>query len=176
MEHRMPGAKSTKRAVSPKSGIPRGLIAAAVLAVTVGWYMLHVGPRQVIRTEHESLDNLKQLALALQLFLADHGDTFPSLDAPADIEDALRPYVKSEQVFRDPRTNRCYKSNWSLSGRSLVDVPDPPKMVCFYEENPGADNSRGAAFADGHASRVKEWWWAETTKAHSCCLGPGTQR
>ena len=181
MERRLTGAKGAKRAWGPEFAIAVGLILATVLAI--GWYLLHLGPRQAVRevvygikmgTEQESVENLRQLALALRMCAQEHGDVIPYMSCLLDVEEALTPYVKSEQVFRDPGTDHSYNWNYSMGLHRLADIPNPEKVACFYEDIPGADNTRGVAFLDGHAARVSESEWAAIKQAHRCCLPPGT--
>ncbi len=172
VELRLTGAKRSKRAGGPGIAIAVGLILATALAV--GWYLLHSGPRQAVRevvygakmgTETESVENLRQLALALRMCAQEHGDILPYLSTAGDVEEVLRPYVESEQVFRDPGTDERYGHNSFLGMKRLSDIPSPDKVPCFYERTPGADNTWGVAFLDGHAARVSESEWAAIKEA-----------
>lgn len=119
------------------------------------------------------LSNVKNLSLAMQMFVADNEDRFP--EAHRWVE-ALHDYIKSEDVLKCPEDDsdaRCsYAMNEALSGLSLSDLDDPSSVVLFFETAEPGDNPVGGpddvvspgrhmggnnyGFADGHAS-----WSAE---------------
>jgi len=116
-------------------------------------------------TEQESLSNLKNLALAVQMFAVDHDDTLPPLDGVDAAKTALNEYVRNESIFSDPGTGEPYLPNAALSGKSMAKIADPARAVVFYEAEPGEDGKRGAAFADGHASRLSQSQWEEVRES-----------
>jgi len=112
-----------------------------------------------------AMGNLKNIALAVQLFMADY-DKAPPAKSPEEFRKALEEYVKNEDVFKDPETGTYYTINPSVSDMSTADVEDPGKTVIAYQAEPGKDGKRGAAFLDGHVQRVGEDEW-KTLKAGS---------
>lgn len=106
----------------------------------------------------ESLSNLKNLGLAVQMFLADNDGVMPDMTDPVAV---LDDYVGSDEVFVHPETGQPYGVNRSLSERRLVEVEDPCGTAVFYEDEPADDGTRGVAFLDGHAARVTEAQWEE---------------
>jgi prepilin-type processing-associated H-X9-DG protein len=111
--------------------------------------------------------NMKNLALAAQMFATDHENQLPDGDRwVAELE----PYVKSQSVFQCPEDKSgaacSYAMNKNLSGKSLDDLEDASLVVLFYEtakpdDNPVGDPSEAAdpprhlggnnvAYADGH--------------------------
>ncbi len=110
-------------------------------------------------------DNLQQLAMAMQMYIADN-DALPPLGDAEAVKQALVEYVNDESVFTDPDTGEAYAVNSSLSGKSLSEIEDPAQMVVFYQAEPGKDGRRGAAFLDGHVQRVSDSEW-EKLKASS---------
>jgi prepilin-type processing-associated H-X9-DG protein len=89
---------------------------------------------------------LEQLAAAMDSYLADHDNRYPSADRWVQ---ELRPYIEDAKVFKCPEdTSEAFSSygmNAALSGLSPDDVADPEWTVLFYETaSPGANPSGGA--------------------------------
>jgi len=81
--------------------------------------------------------NVKQIALALQLYLADNGDVFPPA---AGWCESLEEYTPNEQTFQCPeaRDLRCgYAYNRALSGARLRDLTNPRTTVAVFESGVG---------------------------------------
>jgi hypothetical protein len=108
-----------------------------------------------------SLSNLKNLALALQMWMADHEDVLPDLSSVDTIQETLDEYVKNRSVFTHPGTDQTYAVNSSLSGLHLPTVKDPSGVAVFYEQTTWSDGTRGVGFLDGHAKRVDAQKWQE---------------
>jgi hypothetical protein len=118
------------------------------------------------------LSNVKNLALALQMYLADNGDVFPAADAWCE---SLEDYVKNWDVFRCPsvrdRDRECdFAFNDALDGASMSDLADPASTVAIFESDVGWNAAGDASIlpaaprhlegdiygrADGHALSVK---------------------
>jgi len=113
------------------------------------------------------LSNVKSLARAVQMYLADNDDVFP--DAGNWCE-ALRPYAKNDEVFICPTAPglRCaYAYNAALSGVRLDALADPVRTIAIFESEAGWNAHGGPellseeprhlggddlGFADGHAA------------------------
>jgi hypothetical protein len=111
------------------------------------------------------LRNLKQLALAFEMYTQDYDGQLPRMTDPAAVKKALFPYVKTETVFVHPTTGEPYRPNPTLSHRQLTRIEQPEKVVAFYEGHPSAADTRGVVFADGHATRVPEAGWPRLKRA-----------
>jgi len=107
-----------------------------------------------------STSNLKNVAIAVQMFMADY-DKLPPMKTPEDFRKALEEYVKNDEVFKDPEAGEYYAVNSSISDKSVSDIKDPAKMVVAYQATPGKDGKRWVAFADGHVQQVTEDQWKE---------------
>jgi len=113
------------------------------------------------RTElGEGEDNLKNLAVALNMYMIDY-EAAPPMDTPEKFRTALAEYVESEDAFVDPDTGEAYAINRALSGKKVGDIEDPLKMVAIYQAEPGRDGKRGVAFVAGNVGRVSESEWQE---------------
>jgi hypothetical protein len=113
----------------------------------------------------DSLSNLKNLALALQMFLADNNDVMPDITDTQGAMEVLRYYVRDEDSFTNPETGELYVLNPSLATVRLADVADPVNIAVFYESSPDEDGMRAAAFLDGHAALLSESQWEEVKEA-----------
>jgi prepilin-type processing-associated H-X9-DG protein len=123
------------------------------------------------------LSNVKNIALAIQMYVVDNGSHFP----PAPIWcDALDEYVKNRDVFRCPQARG--KSGWDYAFNAALDRQDfeklrkPEATVVIFESDLGRNASGGRrdlpavprhlngdnyGFADGHASWAKRKAWGE---------------
>ena len=119
------------------------------------------------------LSNVKNLSLAMQMYLVDYDDQFPEADGWVE---ALADYIGDESVLKCPEDDseaRCsYGMNAALSGRSVGELENPAEIVVFYETASPGDNPVGGAedvvdpprhpngnsygFADGHAAVSEE--------------------
>jgi hypothetical protein len=113
-----------------------------------------------------SLSNLKNVALAAQMFMADYDDKIPPVDTAEAFRKALEEYVASDDVFQDPDTGESYAVNASLQGKSLSAIQDPAVIVLVYQPTPRDDGTRGVGFLDGHVKRVSDEEW-QKLKAES---------
>jgi hypothetical protein len=83
------------------------------------------------------LSNVKNLALALQMYLADNDDAFPAAEVWCD---PLVEYTNSEERLQCPeaRDLRCgYAYNRALSGARRRDLADPATTVAIFESDVG---------------------------------------
>jgi hypothetical protein len=100
--------------------------------------------RQALSDECGS--HLEALGSAMESYLADHDNRYPSADGWVQ---GLRPYVEDAKVFKCPEDTSegfsSYAMNAALSGKSADDVQDPKATVLFYETaHPGPNPSGGA--------------------------------
>lgn len=113
-----------------------------------------------------SLSNLKNIALAVQMFITDYDDKLPAMDTPEAFRAALEEYVSNNDVFKEEATGEYYSINASLHGKSLPQIEATSEMVIVYQPTAREDGTRGVAFLDGHALRVNAETW-EKLKAAS---------
>ena len=92
------------------------------------------------------LSNVKNLSLAMQMYLEDYDGRFPEADGWVE---ALAEYVGDESVLKCPEDDseaRCsYGMNAALSGRTLGEIEAPEATVVFYETASPGDNPVGGA-------------------------------
>ncbi len=112
-----------------------------------------------------SLANLKNIALAAEMYMADY-DTLPPMANAEEFRAALDEYVMNAEVFKDPESGAFYAVNASLSGKAVSALGDPSGTVLVYQAEPGKDGQRGVGFLDGRAKKVTEAEW-EKLKAAS---------
>jgi len=120
----------------------------------------------------QCLSNVKNLALAMNMYLADY-DAFPPADQWTT---ALEDYVKNEAVFKcpsDPSDAKCsYGMNAGLTAKPVSAIEDLARAVAIYETAHPGDCPRGGkddlvlpgrhlggnnfGFVDGHAKWVPD--------------------
>jgi hypothetical protein len=115
-------------------------------------------------TGEEETGNLKELATALQMYMADN-DAVPDMRDAESLRAALGDYVTDESMFSDPDTTEPYGVNTSITGGPSSEIKNPAGTVAFYQTQPGDDGKRGVAFFNGHAARVTEDRWQKLKAA-----------
>lgn len=106
------------------------------------------------------LSNIKQLATAVMIYLADHDDRFTM--NPSKLKAALNPYTKNDNLWicpLTPKSGAAYGFNAKLLKKTSTDIEDPFNTVMMYEGSKGKLDFKHAgyaavAFADGHAKMV----------------------
>jgi prepilin-type processing-associated H-X9-DG protein len=74
------------------------------------------------------------------------------------------PYVKSDDAFNDPVTNKPFELNVWLSKKSLAAIDSPSEMIAICSA-PHSDGRRIVGFADGHAKLLDADSWAKAKAA-----------
>src|SRR5439155_22779595 len=111
-----------------------------------------------------STSNLKQVSLALLMYVQDYVEVLPPMKNPQQTKKVLMPYVKNEKVFVQPETKEPYVPNPVLSHKRVKQIANPAQFVVFYEASP-INGTRGVAFLAGHVKRVSESEWARLKRA-----------
>ncbi len=151
-----------------------GLVVGIVLLLpTLPWVYPWFGTgRRASSRKAVCLSNVKNLALAVRMYLEDNDGTFPRADAWCE---SLEDYIKNWEVLQCPSVRdagrECdFAFNRALSGANLSDVADPATTVAIFESDIGwnaAGDARNLsveprhlrgdnyALADGRALWVK---------------------
>jgi len=146
------------------------LAALAVLALVLVAGPLFVrresGPRP---PEAVCLSNVKNVSLAVQMYLSDYDDVFPPAAAWCD---TLLEYVRNEDVYRCPEAEElscAYAFNAALGEAMYDGLPRAAETILIFESDRGWNAAGGRAllpgeprhlggdnygFADGHARWV----------------------
>jgi len=120
--------------------------------------------------QSQCMSNLKQLSLAVLMYVQDYDERFPR--AGADWADLIEPYMKNRSLLKCPADleEPSYQLNESLRGRSMSEVVFPSSAVLFFESDDGKttvyrhNGGSVIALADGHVKWYKEggeealWW------------------
>ena len=159
------------RGQGPRRGVPLWLVLAALAACALVLIRWLVDP--LLRPEHPPhpicLSNVKNISLAVQMYVSDYDDVFPPA---AQWSDTLFEYVRNEDVYRCPQAAElscAYAFNAAL-GAALHDALEHPvRTVVIFESDRGWNGAGGRAllpaeprhlrgdnygFADGHAQWV----------------------
>lgn len=122
-------------------------------------------PQETLCIRGSCKSNLKQLAIAMELYARDNGGKLPSHQ---NWEQQTIVYLKNSQIYKCPDATttqkRYYCMNPHLSGKSLKKIPKPSKTILLYECNDGKPISRhhflefghfcNVAFADGRVKHL----------------------
>jgi len=135
-----------------------------------------------IVTEQQSLSNLKQIGLAVMMYVQDYDEKYPPMvaarnaseinehfsgnaTAKTSVQNRLMPYIKSKQVFLQPTTHRLYLPNYKISRASMASIHSPSSTLLFYEDSPNSAGKRAVVYADGHAKLISEAEFQKQRKA-----------
>jgi hypothetical protein len=108
-----------------------------------------------------SVNNLKQLGLAMMMYANDYDDVMPYVQQTKSCFAVLVPYVRDARVSRSPQPETRYLFNVNLGGVRLQDVRNPADVPMFWEESPWPDGSRSVAFVDAHVRTVEAGEWPQ---------------
>lgn len=109
------------------------------------------GPAEAAaKVERQQLDwNLKNIALAFQMYFADNNDIFPQTAEMPDVRSIIEPYLLSQQVFFRPGSEDDVCVRYLAEpGLRLVDVQDPVSYAIAIIDYPM--DYYLVAYADGH--------------------------
>jgi hypothetical protein len=105
--------------------------------------------------QERSMNNLRQVVVALLMHAQDHDEQFPTFKTHFDLE----MLNLDEEIAVHPVTKEPYHVNLALNGKSLGMIQDPARVPALYEATPWPDGSHVIAFLDGHIEHVdaEEW-------------------
>jgi hypothetical protein len=122
----------------------RTLIVIAVGIVVGGVILGDVSRVRRQRRDLSCLGNVYNLALAMQMYLADSSYTFPDSDRWVD---ALSEYIVRPSVLKCPletsSARTSYAMNEQLSGLHFDKLSDPSHTVILYETKHPGDSASG---------------------------------
>ncbi|MDF2439891.1 MAG: hypothetical protein JWN98_875 [Abditibacteriota bacterium] len=117
------------------------------------------------RSANAAVDaRLRQLGLALMMYVQDHDEVLPDMSSAAAAKKALMPYVKDESVFLHPITKKVFEPNPALSKKKLAHIVNPRAFLAFYEDTTAPDGTRGLLFLDGRPKRIQEKEWPQVAR------------
>ncbi len=152
--------------------VPYAKKKAGGMGAMLPWLMFgeridHVEEEAIVAEVAEAQADLKQLALAVMMYVQDWDMTLPGETWAEDVEN----YVKDAEVFARGDLAVGYAMNEKLPGAKLNKIPDPVATVLFFESNVGGANPLGGAddmaeealqdgfiymaFLDGHVEAVE---------------------
>ncbi len=113
-----------------------------------------------------SLNNLRQIAIAIMMWTQDHDEVLPPMTTAAAMRTVLKDYDGNEKLWLQPVVDEPYQPNPTLAGTALGDIRDPTTMILAYEAKPWPNGMRCVAFVDGHVEVMTEERW-KAAKAKS---------
>lgn len=118
-------------------------------------------PARIKALQSTSLSQVRQLAVAIQMYVQDNNGKYPPLNSKRLMKDALKAYLgNAEQMFLTPGTQVQYQGNANLAGAKESDIKNPTEVVSVFEPTPWPDGMRVVGFVDGHAKLVGAEEWA----------------
>jgi hypothetical protein len=102
----------------------------------------------------ECLSNLKQIAIALNMYGIDWDENLPSVTSSAQMQKLLAPYVRNPKVFKCPVCGLPYKFSHAFSGKTMVSFKNNADVVVAYDPKPHADGLYTVCYIDNHAKRL----------------------
>ncbi len=131
-----------------------------------------------------SMNNAKQLCLAMAMYCEENEGSFPPAENWPDV---LKPYLGNEQILTSPfapEAGRAWAMNKNLDGWKLRDIKQPARTVLIFEsrlnsppagerellpENPQTIRGYVIGFVDGHVEsvspgRLDEFIWTPETE------------
>ncbi len=113
-------------------------------------------PARQRASRNVSLNNLRQIVLAIQMQAQDNDSKLPLMNGVS----ALKALSLSPTTLKEPISKLYYTLNAALSGRAITSFTSPAQeLVAAYETVPGPDGMRIAAFLDGHVQMLDEDDW-----------------
>jgi hypothetical protein len=129
-------AQRRPKAMSVKRVLGWGVVVYVCVFVMMPNFFSPCISRERVR-QIASLSNLKQIGCALMMYGQDYDGRLPPLPDGATARRTLAPYLKNDDVWRDPRTGRSYEVNRALSGAPLARfAKDAARVAVFYETLP----------------------------------------
>jgi len=111
------------------------LVVIAIIAILAAILFPVFAQAKEAAKKTQSLSNVKQITLSLQLYVNDSDDTTPSLGA-GDYSDWLEPYIKNEGVFMDPERHDlepgCNPATLSYTGNANQPASNTDTPSCYY--------------------------------------------
>jgi len=112
------------------------------------------------------LSNLRNVGVALTMYVQDYDGRFPPMRFAAETQKALYPYLRNRDVFFCPVTKKPYQPNPNLHLKRFQEIAQPFETPAFYDPQPHPNGMRGVAFADGHVRAISESEWLSLQKRH----------
>jgi len=104
-----------------------------------------------------NLNHLRQIGLALKLYVTDGDKTLPPMQSTETAAKALQPYAQGQNLFANVLPNPA------LAAKKPADIANPGQTIAFYEAA-AANGTRGILYLDGRVERVTEAKWNELKK------------
>ncbi|MES2463265.1 MAG: hypothetical protein V4671_22005 [Armatimonadota bacterium] len=101
-------------------------------------------------------DNLRQIAIAMMMYVQDNDQTFPQMQSAAQVQNRLRPYLKNMPSFSCPVTRQPYQPVKALSGKPLASIKYPATTPMLSEAKAHPDGTKHTAYAEGHVKSVRD--------------------
>ncbi|MCS6776869.1 MAG: hypothetical protein RMJ43_14970 [Chloroherpetonaceae bacterium] len=123
-------------------------------AQTVRSSLLSDDQRTLLQKQFLSRRQLKALYYAVVQYAADNQGKLPSLNAPAQLKQQLKPYRLHAAALSCPFTQEAYRANARLAGKPLDKVKNPADTLLFWSPRSMPDGNYLVLDAAGRDRRV----------------------
>ena len=110
--------------------------------------------------DEDNISRVKQVALAISMYINDHENVFPASMDPSDVERLVGPYVQKPEIFHTV-SGEPWNYNPNLAGKSVVSLDSPAETPLLYGLANPDGSDRVVAFADTHATKISESEWRQ---------------
>jgi len=110
-----------------------------------------------------NLSNLKQIAVALNMYTADNDDRFPpDVSSVAAVHGLLTTYLQPEvRMVSNNKGSSAFLGNGSLAGKKGAVIAIPDLTLVFFDSAPWPEVKRAVTFVDSHVKFLKEEMFQE---------------
>jgi hypothetical protein len=98
--------------------------------------------------------NLKQMALALNMYSLDYDGKLPPMKGTA-FQEPLDPYLRLKVIYTCPVTQKEYVGNPALTCKNVAKMKNTSSTFSFRDAKPHPDGLWTLAYLDGHVKQVK---------------------
>jgi hypothetical protein len=100
------------------------------------------------------------------MYVQDHDGLLPPMENAEQFQAAVMPYVRNEELFQSPTTDKPFRPNSRLSERKLAGLGNPAGLVIFYSSVPEPDGTRIVGRADGTVKTISAEEWVKVVQVH----------
>lgn len=136
---------------------------AGIVLVTLPAYRLT--PKQTGQEGQATLDNAKQLCLALRMYAEDYDSSLPHSAKGSIYQLVTAPYLKNLSSWKSKNPNGgelLFAAN--LAGALYDKIEKPEETPLVYDENAWPDGRRVVGYVDGHSHFINADKWKKTKR------------
>lgn len=132
----------------------------AIVAVAAAQEKLTPLDLQILQIETRT--NLKEVTTAVLLYSGDYDNVTPNVHNLDSLKFVTYPYLKDKAswISKNPKPAE-FRYNPAIAGVAIPSVPEPEKIVMFYESQTWPDKTRAVSFLDGSSQSLGAIDWGK---------------